>query len=299
MKIYTIATIALVITLMLMLLMADFRNHAFEYPEGSYTLTLGENKYNLRKAEKKWNMPAELKEISGIAYKDERTLLCIQDEIGSVFSFDLIEESINQKLLFGKSGDYEDIALVDNTIFVLKSNGHLYNFDLTYTKETEANKFTTPLSEKNDTEGLAYDVSNNRLLIACKNAPFVDDSEEKGRAIYSFDLSKNRLDEKPMIFIAKKEYNDALQQYGLDEKKHNPFQPSGIAIHPSSGRIVVICSVGKIIIVLDKAGNIEQLVPLDSKLFVQPEGICFGPNGELFISSEGKNGKGYILKFKP
>jgi len=280
-----------------MMLIADLRNQGFEYSEESYTLKLGVNLYNLSKPEKRWNMPSELKEISGITYMDERTLMCIQDEHGTVFFFDLIDESVKQKITFGKSGDYEDIALFDKTIYVLKSNGDLYNFDLIDKKEPDVIKINTPLSEKNDTEGLAFDASNNRLLIACKNSPFIDDGEDKGRAIYSYQLSNNKLQEKPVIFIAKKKFNEALQEHGLDEKKHYPFLPSGIAIHPPSGRIVVICSSGKIMLILDKDGNIEKLVPLDTKLFVQPEGICFGPDGELFIASEGKNGKGYILKF--
>ncbi len=280
-----------------MLLMVDIRDHGFEYQEESYDFTLGENRYILNKPLKRWNMPIELKEISGIAYKNERTLMCIQDETGIVFSFDLIDESINQRIVFGNPGDYEDITLVDRSIYVLKSNGQLYNFALTGSGKADAIKFSTPLSEKNDTEGLAFDALNNRLLIACKNSPLIDDNNYKGRAVYAFDISDNHLQEIPLMIIQKKNYKEALLERGLDEKTHSPFQPSGIAIHPSTGMIAIICSVGKIMLILDRDGNIENLIPLESKLFVQPEGICFSPNGELFISSEGKNGKGYILKF--
>ncbi len=280
-----------------MMLMIDIRNSGFGYNEESYSLKLGENHYNLSKPVKRWDLPSELKEISGIACLDEHTILCIQDENGTVFSYDLIGESISRKIVFGKSGDYEDIALVNGSIYVLKSNGHLYNFALTDNDKTDVIKFSTSLSEKNDTEGLAFDALNNRLLIACKNSPLIDAGDDKGRAVYEFDLTNNKLREKPIIFIPKKTHKEALLEYGLDEKAHSPFQPSGIAIHPATRLVVIICSAGKIMLIIDRDGNIENLIPLDSKLFVQPEGICFGPNGELFISSEGKNGKGYILKF--
>jgi len=297
MKIFAIVSIVSVITLMLLMLFTDLHNRGFEYPAESYNLTLGKNQYNLIKPEQRWNMPSVLKEISGIAFKDNRTLMCVQDENGTVYFFDLVDGSINHKIVFGKSGDYEDIALVDNTIFVLKSNGQLYRVDITDNKEADTDKVTTTLSEKNDTEGLAYDASNKSLLIACKNDPFINHEEDKGRAIYSYSLTDSALNKTPIIFIEKKKFNEAIQKLGFDKKKHYPFLPSGIAIHPVSGQIVVICSVGKIMLILDQEGNIENMVPLDSKLFVQPEGICFSPEGDLFISSEGKIGKGYILKF--
>ncbi len=37
---------------------------------------------------------------------------------------------------------------------------------------------------------------------------------------------------------------------------------------------------------------------LDKKTFRQPEGICFDPEGNLFISNEGQGGKANILIFK-
>ena len=47
-----------------------------------------------------------------------------------------------------------------------------------------------------------------------------------------------------------------------------------------------------------RQGNILEIQEFDDKLFRQPEGICFSPSGDLFISNEGKGGKGYILGFK-
>ena len=76
------------------------------------------------------------------------------------------------------------------------------------------------------------------------------------------------------------------------------FQPSGIAIHPIDGEIYIISSVGKLLIILDRRGKVLEVKALDPKIFRQPEGICFSPAGDMFISSEGQGGKGYILKFK-
>lgn len=282
---------------MFMMLVTDLQKQDTTYSEELYIFQLGENHYDLRTPKNRWKLSTELKEVSGIALFDDRTMLCIQDEKGTVYFYDLKDESIKRRAVFGKSSDYEDITLVENSIYILKSNGQLFTFDITQDKEPKIKIINTSLSAKNNTEGLIFDSWKNRLLIACKDSPYIGKYEKKGRAIYSFDLTEGKLDEKPAILISNEKFNDALKTYGLDVKKHKTFQPSGIAIHPSTGRIVIICSVGKILIVLDRNGNIENLVPLDSDLFIQPEGISFSSDGDLYIASEGKLSSGYILKF--
>lgn len=88
-----------------------------------------------------------------------------------------------------------------------------------------------------------------------------------------------------------------LEKKGLSKKKHIPFKPSGIAVHPKSNDIYIIGSVGKMMVVLNHTGEIKNLIPLNPKIFWQPEGICFSPDGDLYISSEGRGKAGYILKF--
>ena len=60
----------------------------------------------------------------------------------------------------------------------------------------------------------------------------------------------------------------------------------------------MISSVGKLLIVLNRKGKVLDVKELDPKMFRQPEGICFSPTGDMFISNEGQGGKGYILKFQ-
>jgi hypothetical protein len=76
------------------------------------------------------------------------------------------------------------------------------------------------------------------------------------------------------------------------------FQPSGIAIHPRSEEIYIISSVGKLLIILNREGKVLDVKEFDPAIFRQPEGICFSPEGDMYISNEGQGGKGYVLKFK-
>jgi uncharacterized protein YjiK len=88
-----------------------------------------------------------------------------------------------------------------------------------------------------------------------------------------------------------------LANNDLNKKMHTPFKPSGLAVHPETGHIFVIATVGKLLVILDARGSIIDMIPLDPDIFLQPEGIAFSPSGDLYISSEGRGGKGYILKF--
>jgi uncharacterized protein YjiK len=87
------------------------------------------------------------------------------------------------------------------------------------------------------------------------------------------------------------------QEQVTDDANGKDFRPSGIAVHPKTGQIFILASDGKKLLILSEQGQKEALVSLNPKIYRQPEGICFSPNGDLFISSEGKKGDGYILRF--
>jgi DNA-binding beta-propeller fold protein YncE len=70
-----------------------------------------------------------------------------------------------------------------------------------------------------------------------------------------------------------------------------------LAIHPFTRDIYVIASVGKLLVVLNPEGKIKHVIKLPVSVFKQPEGIAFDSAGNLFITNEGRNGKGNILKF--
>jgi len=298
MKILTLIGVISIIAVLFALIWVNPVNKKTLYHPSYYSFQLGQNSYNLINPMHRWDLPSELTEVSGISLLNAQTMVCVQDESGIAFFYDLAKNTIIRKINFGKADDYEAIEVIDDQIFVLTSSGNLYRFSIYSEEKIIAEKIKTPLSSKNDTEGLAYDAQSNSLLIACKGAPGISsDSLKKGRSIYAFHLDSMKLIEEPRYFISSRDFKAALKQFGLSEESHVPFKPSGIAIHPDTGDIVIICSVGKILIVINRQGIITHLVPLDSKLFFQPEGICFSPSGDLYIASEGVHSRGYILKF--
>ena len=278
------------------------------YEQPDYTFP-----YHLSEPVKTWELPASLVEISGLSYVDDERFACVEDEHGVIYIFNRKTGTVESVIKFGDDGDYEDIQVVGDDAWILKSNGTLYYVaGFIKNPEPEVKEYKTPLSGTNDCEGLAYAPDRVQLLIACKGHPLL---ERKNRmpfkAVYSFDLVKNQLNESPCILIDLdtikyyKNYNaitrlgDNIQSFINPSEGDKTFQPSGIAIHPLTGNIYILGSVGKLIIVVSEKGVILAMTDLDPQIFLQPEGICFSPEGILYVSNEGQGKEGSILEFLP
>ncbi len=287
------------------------------FSQDSYKFMLFEHStydfpYDFAKPDKSWKLPNKLEEISGLSYIDKNRLACVQDEKGNIYIFNLKTGEVENKIDFGDDGDYEGIEIVEKDAWILKSNGTLYEVkDFLKDTNPKVSKFNNELSEKNDTEGLGYDPINKNLLIACKGHPFVSDKKGKEfKAIYNFNLETKFLDLKPLLLIEMdtikyyKDYNTMAQMgvellaYFDSSKGDISFQPSGIAVHPITGNLYIIGSTGNLLMVFNRSGEMLAMVKLRSKYFPQAEGICFSPNGTLYISNEGDDGDGKISKFE-
>lgn len=286
-----------------MLLVSTCSNPLFDQFSLPYKTKEPTNTYPLKKS---------LKEISGLSILDNKHVAVVDDEIGSIFYYNLLTEKIIGKVKFGPMGDWEDLVLKGDTAFVLKSNGTITEIRgiKSYDTTRVIKSYDTELDIKNDAEGLCYDPDNNRLLIACKGRSGLKGFEEKyknKRAIYSFDLKTYKLNTTPVILIdaiklegmilgmQKNVIRRLMQIYNINTAE--TFRPSGLAIHPDTKDIYIISAVGNVLVIIDKDGNILKAIKLSPHIFKQPEGIAFDKQNNLFISNEGKTGKGNILKF--
>jgi uncharacterized protein YjiK len=278
-----------------------FQRSGYEFP------------YQLSDPDESWALPNILAEISGISFVDENRLACIQDEKGVIFIYHLKTRKIELERTFAKDGDYEGIEILKDDAWILKSNGTLYRVTgYLGTGQPEIMGFPTALTGKNDTEGLAFDPDNGNLLIACKEAPFFNDEKASTlKAVYSFNIASGQLMEKPFLLIdpdSLRHYEKTGAHAGSGDEDPvsadpvvggEPFMPSGIAVHPLTGDIYILGSTGKMLLVYSNKKEMLAMVRLNRKQFPQPEGICFSPDGKLFISSEGKEQPGRIMRFKP
>jgi len=267
--------------------------------------------YNLENPTGKIMLPEILTEISGLSYVSEGLLAVVQDEKALLIQVDINQEDLITSCDFGKANDYEGVEVIGDKAYVLESKGTLHVFGNYDQKEAAAMEFNTPLTEDNDVEGLGYFPGEKLLLLACKGDPHIqkadEDRYEGFRAVYAFNLNTLRLNSAPFLLINMREIAQVLshtpsgQAFArtFDPNDKDAFRPSGLAVHPENGHIYLIGTVGKLLLVFRKDGKLEQALPLDEKVFKQPEGICFDPSGTLYISNEGRNGQGNILIFAP
>lgn len=235
-----------------------------------------------------WVLPDVLKEISGISWIDADHFACVQDELGKIFIYNTRSSTIDKEIAFAGKGDYEGIAIAGENIYVLQANGDIFEIS-NYTKPNPPVKlYKTSLKKKQDSESLAYDKKNNRLLIAIK-AGELDGEDFKG--IYSFDLRTKTMDVKPVFRINLK---DPIFREGKNHQ--NAIQPSDIEVHPVTGDMYIVEGTKPKLLILNADGVIQSLHKLSGKDFSQPEGIAISPEGLIYISNEGKDQPGNIIQ---
>ncbi|MDB5242573.1 MAG: hypothetical protein JWP57_3198 [Spirosoma sp.] len=237
--------------------------------------------YQLNAPDETVTLPKELKEISGLTYYKDDKLLCVQDEEAVVYVYDIKKKKVVKDFGFGGYGDFEGIEYVNGQVYVLESNGNLFRFE---PESTQIGRTKTDLPTKTEVEGLAYDPKTKRLLIAVKSGG----GASSDKAIYSYDLLNKA------VFKDMQLNDTQLEGAHIDPKT---YKPSGIAVHPITGEWYILTSAGKRLLITNRQARIRYSEPLNPTQFRQPEGICFAPNGDLFIASEGDGKKGYVMRF--
>jgi uncharacterized protein YjiK len=241
-----------------------------------------------------YKMPDALLEISGVTFSEgnSQTFYAIQDEEGKLFYAKLGDKRLSHTK-FGKHGDYEDVAICGNLVIVLKSNGKLYTFPLSEIKETElANvQEITNLLPGGEYESMYADEKAKKLYVLCKNCD--DEKTTKSSTGYIFDIEDNGTIQPAGNF--KIEVAEIKKITG--DKKIN-FRPSAVAKNLLTNQWYIVSSVNGLLVVTDASFKVMAAYPLDHKLFIQPEGLAFDNQGNLYISNEGDEfSKGNVLKF--
>ena len=249
-------------------------------------------------------LPKILKEISGITVTADNQIACVQDEIGTVFIYDITTDRLVNEYENNLTGDFEGIALVGTTMYVLRSDGVLVEYK-DYTSPvsvTEEYNLNLPSA---DNEGLCFDKKNNRLLIAAKSKT-EDGLEKKSiRLIYGFDLKSKKCDTEPIFKLHIKRIEEKASELNISNAKTGKhkedsfnFRPSEIAVNPVDSCIYILSGKDKLLLITDAKGEIKNLVALDPDLFKQAEGLTFLSDGTMLISNEAQQGKPTLLIFK-
>ncbi len=236
------------------------------------------------------SLPKELDEISGITYYPKDTsVFAIIDEDGLLYKIPLKDPDNIKEWQFDKRRDYEDVVLKDSIFYVLVSNGDLEKLKFSGNNiEVEKIQYPDASKKVNEFESLYYDSATNKIVMLCKEC---EDDKKKQTSSYFLNDSTNQFE-----FYKSIESQPLFTKMGV-EKEH--IKPSAAAVNPVTNELYILCSVNKILIIEDSAGNLKDIIKLNPVIYKQPEGMAFTPNGDLIISNEFHDeGYGTLLLLK-
>ncbi|GAB3925431.1 SdiA-regulated domain-containing protein [Mucilaginibacter myungsuensis] len=242
----------------------------------------------------KYNMPERLTEISGIAFQNGKDdlLYAEEDETGRVYYFKLGEKDI-QHTEFGKDGDYEDIAVLNSKLIMMRSDATFFVFPLDQVKLPKVDSVTKidKALPKGEYEGMYADAKTNRVYVLCKSCSA--DKHNKTTSGYIMALTPDGgLQQTGEFSIDIKQITDITGQKKLT------FRPSAITKNNKTGEWFILSSVNKALVIADENWKVKGVYVLDPSLFNQPEGMAFDSAQNLYISNEGDEiTPGNVLKF--
>ena len=236
-------------------------------------------RWDLHHPEAHYELPRRLREISGLAFDAHGQLLAHDDNTGVVYRIDPRTGKADHGFALGDlhrppKGDFEAVAVVGHRIFLVTSQGLLYEFrEAPESGSAPYRVSDTRLGRHCEIEGMTYDARSQSLLFACKR------TGPPAREIHIYSLSVDPTRTVPHLLTVP---FAALAPFGLGEGVH----PSGIEVEPESGALLLVAARERAFLVLSREGRVLGAAHLSSKYHRQPEGVAIGPEGDLYISDE-------------
>lgn len=251
----------------------------------------GLSSYALEKeAARQLELPGRLREVSGLATTEDGRVFAHDDERARVYELDPSNGEVVRRIDVGPGGipgDFEGIAVAGSRFFLVDSEGTLYEFAEGADKEDVPYTATpTGLGRRCEVEGLAYDALTDALLLACKNTR----GRELRDRLVIFAVPLDSLVEEPELRYSVP--YGSLSDVGAKGRLH----PSGIEVHPVSGRIFIVAAQEEGIVELNRSGRFVGASELPHSLHRQPEGICFRA-GELLLADEGGRSRATLTAY--
>lgn len=251
--------------------------------------------YDLNHPEK-FNMPESLLEISGIAFHKDKsdTVYSIQDEDGKLYRQGWGSKK-QKHVNFGKKDDYEDVAILNETIFILNSDGTIYSFPFSESTLPEVKnlKVFKNLLPKGEYESIYANNETNQVYLLCKNCK--DDKKNKtmSGSIFTYDPAKKNLIPSGQFSM------DLSGMISREQILRTGLKSSALTRDPHTGEWYILSSVNKLLVIATPDWKVKSVHRLNSSIFNQPEGLAFDEQMNLYISNEGDElSAGNILKFK-
>ena len=178
----------------------------------------------------------------------------------------------------GIHGDFEAITTVGDDIWLLESNGKLYQFKRGKNNEhVKYKKTDTKLGKECEFEGLAYQPDSAWLVMPCKRA---QKKSLKGHLlIYRLHLKGPEEGKVSELRVPLEEV--------VRENQWKDFRPSDMTIDPNTGNYVLISAQENGLVVMTPDGQVVRSERLPGS-HQQAEGVAITPDNILILSDEAR-----------
>jgi uncharacterized protein YjiK len=231
---------------------------------------------------RRFRLPSELAEISGLAFTPDGRLLAHGDERGVIWQIDPATGVPANRFGFGSHGrvlhgDFEDIQVVGRRVFLVTSEGQIFEASEPSDEVVvDAIPRSAGLAGACEVEGLAWDPATKSLLVLCKHA-----WTKKWRGsvvVLAVSIESWRFEPQPRMLIPE----SALERVTGEKQFHG----SAIVRHPRTGSYLLIAGPQHAYAEVTPTGDVVGGGRLPSELHRQAEGIAIGPDLTLYISDE-------------
>lgn len=236
-----------------------------------------------------WTLPAELAEISGLTVTPDGLVLAHADEQARVAVLDPRKGSLLRRFSLGGdvSGDFEGIAMVGDTAFMMTSNGKIYKFpEGGDGEEVRYQVHDTALGKECEFEGIAFDSASASLVLACKNV-YVKDLEDH-LVLYRVSLTDPSAPPAALSIPLDR---------AIGTNNWKKLHPSDITVDPASGHYVIVAAQERALLEITPAGEVVRSEALPDR-HRQPEGVAITPDGLLVIGDEARKGAASITLYR-
>lgn len=251
-------------------------------------------------------LPRALDEASGLTDVSASEVALVQDEKGVIFVYDLRKRSVIERIRFGPSGDYEGLTRYGETMFVLRSDGTVFEVQNWRAQpKAQVRMLALPTS---DNEGLALDPVQGRILIAPKSKWKKGKAGKYVRPIFSFAPDDVQLDPNPHSVLDLETLIEFAEQHERElpttetkkgqERLALRFMPASLAVHPKTHELFVISAIDRVLASFDAQGRATGYHRLDPELFPQAEGISFLDDATLVVVSEAAGERAKLVQFR-
>lgn len=236
-----------------------------------------------------WRLPAQLREISGLASTSDGRLFAHDDEQAILYEIDPLGGRIVKSFRIGSPAirdDFEGLAITpDGSFWLLTSTGGLLRFTEGAANATVPyQRYQTGMREGCDAEGLAFspatEASPEGLIIACK------DNRGEHAELFIWALQERSL--RPWMSLPSALLCEAASQ--------DSCNLSAVEIDPRSGRIVLLAARQRVLAELSPDGAILSSRQLGAE-HVQAEALAILPDGSLIVGDEGPSGAALLSRY--